>query len=417
MKIPEDATAVRVHCRAMHPLLVPTTLPPASRAPGLDLLRAAAIVVVMLYHLSSHGIDIAGPGRHGWMGVDLFFVLSGYLIGWQALREIAAGRTLDWMGFFLGRACRILPAYLAVLALYLVLPAWREADAMPPVWQFLTFTLNVLPDHLTRRAYSHAWSLCVEEHFYLFFPLAVWLLARRGRMPGTVATIAGASLLFDAGLLLRDWQWRHAIAPHLASGGDAARAITGYVGGIYSPTWTRLDGLLAGIVLAAVRAFRPVWWTRVLAHGWTLLGGGLVLLGAASQVDPIGHVGAVFLFPLVALGGACLLLGLLSPSTPFGHRALPGARMLAQLAFSLYLTHRQVYAWLDDVTGDLAADAPFAAFVLYNAAALAVAALLYVTVERPGLRLRTKLLTARRPAIPTAQPAPDVRVDGAPLVR
>jgi len=274
-----------------------------------------------------------------------------------------------------------------------------------------------LPDHLTRHAYSHAWSLCVEEHFYLLFPLAVWLLTRRGRRPGMVATIAGAGLLFGAGLVLRDWQWRHAIAPHLAPGGDAARAITGFVGTIYSPTWTRLDGLLAGMLLAAMRAFRPAWWTRVLAHGWMLIGIGLALLVAASQVDVTSHAGAVFLFPLVALGGACLLLGLLSPSTPFGHRALPGARMLAVLAFSLYLTNRQVYAWLDTVTGDLAADAPLVAFVLYNAAALLAAALLYVTVERPGLRLRTKLLSARMPAIARVRPASDVHVDDVPLVR
>ncbi|MBW8901638.1 MAG: acyltransferase [Massilia sp.] len=400
----------------MNPPAIPTSLP-ASRAPGLDLLRATAIVVVMLYHLSSHGFAIAGPGRHGWMGVDLFFVLSGYLIGWQVLREIAAGRVPDWAGFFLSRAWRILPAYLVVLALYFLLPAWREVDAMPPVWQFLTFTMNVLPDHLTQHAYSHAWSLCVEEHFYLLFPLAAWLLTRHGRRPATVATIAGASLLFGAGIWLRDWQWRHAIAPHLAPGGDPARAIAGYVGGIYSPTWTRLDGLLAGILLAALRAFRPAWWTRVLAHGWTLLGAGLALLGAASQVDPIGHGGAVFLFPLVALGGSCLLLGLLSPHTPLGRRALPGARTLALLAFSLYLTNRQVYAWLDGVTGNPAAHAPVAAFVLYNAAALAVAALLYAAVERPGLRLRTKLLTARAPALPAARPAPDARDDDVTLVR
>jgi peptidoglycan/LPS O-acetylase OafA/YrhL len=401
----------------MHSPPVPTSLPSATRAPGLDLLRAAAIVVVMLYHLSSHGIDIAGPGRHGWMGVDLFFVLSGYLIGWQVLRDLAGGRTPDWTGFFLSRAWRILPAYLAVLALYLALPDWREADAMPPVWQFLTFTMNVLPEHLTQRAYSHAWSLCVEEHFYLLFPLAVWLVTRRGRMPGTAATIVGAGLLFGAGILLRDWQWRHAIAPHLAPGGDATHAIAGYVGGIYSPTWTRLDGLLAGILLAAARAFRPAWWTRVLAHGWTLIGTGLALLGAASQVDVLGHAGAVFVYPLVALGGACLLLGLLSPHTPFGRRALPGARLLALLSFSLYLTNRQVYAWLDDVTGDLAAHAPFAGFVLYNAVALAVAALLYVAVERPGLRLRAKLLTARTPAPAATRAASDVRESDVPLVR
>jgi peptidoglycan/LPS O-acetylase OafA/YrhL len=142
----------------MNPLPVQNPPSPTARAPGLDLLRAVAIVVVMLYHLSSHGIHIAGAGRHGWMGVDLFFVLSGYLIGWQVLRDVAAGRMPDWTGFILGRAWRILPAYLAVLALYLALPAWREAEAIPPVWQFLTFTMNVLPDHLTQRAYSHAWS-------------------------------------------------------------------------------------------------------------------------------------------------------------------------------------------------------------------------------------------------------------------
>jgi peptidoglycan/LPS O-acetylase OafA/YrhL len=62
----------------------PTSNPPPSpRAPGPDLLRAIAIVAVMLYHLSSHGIDIPGPGQHGWMGVDLFFVLSGYLTNRQ----------------------------------------------------------------------------------------------------------------------------------------------------------------------------------------------------------------------------------------------------------------------------------------------------------------------------------------------
>lgn len=372
------------------PVLTPPS--PSSRAPGLDLLRALAIVVVMLYHLSSHGIDVTGPGRHGWMGVDLFFVLSGYLIGWPVLRDLAAGRTPDWTGFVVGRAWRILPAYLAVLALYfalpLALPAWREADAMPPVWQFLTFTMNVLPEHLTQRAYSHAWSLCVEEHFYLLFPLVAWLLARRGRMPGVLATSAGAALLFGAGMLLRDWEWRHAIAPHLAPGGDIARAIDGYVGSIYSPTWTRLDGLLAGVLLAALRAFRPAWWTHVLSHGWALLGVGLALLAAATQVDVLGHTGAVFLYPLVALGCACLLLGALSPRTPLGRRALPGARMIALLAFSLYLTHRQVYAWLDGVAGDLTANAPFSAFVLYNGASLAVAALLYAAVERPGLRMR-----------------------------
>jgi len=400
----------------MHPS--PTSTPPLPsqlssppRSPGLDLLRAVAIGVVMLYHLSSHGIDVPGPGQHGWMGVDLFFVLSGYVIAWPVWRDLAVGRTPDWVGFVVGRAWRILPAYLAVLALYVAVPAWREADAMPPLWQFVTFTMNVLPDHVAQRAYSHAWSLCVEQHFYLLFPLVAGLLARRGRMPGVVATAAGAALLFGTGMLLRDWQWRQAIGPHLAPGGDPARAVAGYVRTIYSPTWTRLDGLLAGILLAALRAFRPAWWTCVLSHGWLLLGAGLALLVAATRIDPISHGGALFLYPLVALGCACLVPAALSPRTPLGRQALPGARTLALLSFSLYLTHRQVYAWLGDVAADLASQAPAAAFVLLNGASLAVAALLYVAIERPGLRLRARLRSA------AAQPLPRAHEDEVPLAR
>ena len=96
---------------------------------------------------------------------------------------------------------------------------------------------------------------------------------------------------------------------------------------------------------------------------------------------------------------------------------MPGARALALLAFSLYHTNRQVYAWLDGIVGDLAADAPAAAFVLYNAAALGVAALLYVAVERPGLRLRARILAARQRALAAPRSAVAIRDDDVPLVR
>jgi peptidoglycan/LPS O-acetylase OafA/YrhL len=141
-----------------------------------------------------------------------------------------------------------------------------------------------------------------------------------------------------------------------------------------------------------------------LSHGSLLLGAGLALIVAAARVDPLGHGGAVFLYPLVAVGCTCLLLGTLSPRTPLGRRTLPGMRTLARLAFSLYLTNRQVYAWLDDVVGELATQAPLAAFVLYNGTALAAAALLYVAAERPGLRMRARMRPAAHDdEVPLAQ--------------
>jgi peptidoglycan/LPS O-acetylase OafA/YrhL len=382
-----------------------TNLPQTPRRePGLDLLRALAIMTVMLYHVASHGFPLPGIGHHGWVGVDLFFVLSGYLIGWQVFKVYGHGGAPDWGGFMIGRALRVLPAYLAVLALYVALPSWGEAEGMAPLWQFLSFTVNLFPGAADHRAYSHAWSLCVEEHFYLLFPLAAWGLARR---PCLVRAALAASMLVGAGMLLRSWLWQHEVAPWLGASGDAARAVQGYIDKLYRPTWARLDGLLAGVLLAAVRAFRPAWWTRLLGRGPWLLAAGALVLAAALHIDPLGAAGAVLLFPLVALGFACLLAAALSPRLPFGRIALPGAKPVALLAFSLYLTHRQVYAWLDDHCEGLVASTPLLAFCVYQAAALAAAALLWFGVERPALRLRDRLLAkraARRRAV-AAPPA------------
>jgi peptidoglycan/LPS O-acetylase OafA/YrhL len=370
------------------------------RDPGLDLLRALAILVVMLYHMSSHGFALPAIVERGWMGVDLFFVLSGYLIGWQLLRQTLHGSRPDWGAFMLGRALRVLPAYLAVLALYAWVPAFREAEHMQPLGYFLSFTVNLFPDYQHSRAYSHAWSLCVEEHFYLLLPLALWLLGRgggRGRGRGIVRVLLCAGVLAAGGMLLRGWLWMHEVAPHLLPGGDGRLGVIRYIEAIYNPTWTRLDGLLAGVLLAALRAFRPAWWARALAHGRVFLVLGAAGVAAAIHGEPFSLPGSIVQFPLIALSFACLLLAALSPATGLDRIAVPGSRQLAVLAFSLYLTHRQVYAWLDAGLPDFAETAPIGAFLVYNAAALLVATALYMAVERPGLLLRTWLLARRQP--------------------
>jgi peptidoglycan/LPS O-acetylase OafA/YrhL len=362
------------------------------REPGLDLLRALAILVVMLYHLSSHGFALPAIVERGWIGVDLFFVLSGYLIGWQLLRQIADGGRPDWGGFMLSRALRVLPAYLAVLALYAWVPPFREAGQMLPIGYFLSFSVNLFPDYQHSMAYSHAWSLCVEEHFYLLLPLALWLLGRRA---GIVKVAICAVLLVSGGMLLRAWLWQHELAPQLIPGGDARLALIRYIETIYNPTWVRLDGLLAGVLLAALRAFRPAWWTRALGHGraWLLLG----TAGVAVSVlgEPFSLTGAIVQFPLLALSFAFLLLAALSPATGLARITVPGSRQLATLAFSLYLTHKQVYHWLDTGVPDFAEHSPAPALVVYFLASLAVAAMLYGAVERPALMLRARLLARR----------------------
>jgi len=121
-----------------------------NRLPGLDLLRAVAVVWVMLFHsylVGGLGSDFAWLSRFGWAGVDVFFVLSGFLIGTQVLQPLAAGAPFSFGAFYGRRAYRILPAFVVVLALYAWFPALRESPGLAPWWQFATFTLNLLVDY------------------------------------------------------------------------------------------------------------------------------------------------------------------------------------------------------------------------------------------------------------------------------
>lgn len=352
----------------------------SGRLPGLDLLRAVAIVWVMLYHLESYGLTLPAFVHFGWMGVDLFFVLSGYLIGWQLLKPYTCGRQPLWGQFMFQRAMRVLPAYLTVLCVYHVVPGARESEGMAPAWQFLTFTTNLFPDYLHYRAFSHAWSLCVEEHFYLLLPAVVWLLARS---PSAKAVVLTALSVMVAGMLLRGWLWQHEVAPFLHVGSGERNFVVRYVEAIYNPTYTRLDGLLGGVMLATIKALRPAWWDKAQECGLAFLLAGVAGIVAVMWIEPVSQVGAVFGFPLLSASLACVMIAAVSP---LGRFAVPGARQIAVLSFSLYLTHKQVYHWLQgSVETDLLAT------VAYNGAALAVAALLHVAVERPGLWLRDRL--------------------------
>src|SRR5258707_5204763 len=160
------------------------------RQTGLDLLRALAIVVVVICHAAPFGFKLpCRADRFGWIGVDLFFVLSGYLIGGQLLAPLARDQRINLGRFFTRRALRIMPAYFAVLAVYFLLPSWREYSEMSqPFWKFLVVVPNIALHGGT--AFSHAWSLAVEDQFYLALPFILLFLFRSPRaaifIPGLI---------------------------------------------------------------------------------------------------------------------------------------------------------------------------------------------------------------------------------------
>lgn len=360
-----------------------------ARLPGLDLLRALAVVWIMLYHVTSYGIGLPALVEYGYMAVDLFFVLSGFLIGGQLLRPYAAGREPVWRDFFVRRALRILPAYLAVLALYFLVPAVRDSP-IQPLWQFLTFTQNLFADYHYMRAFSHAWSLCIEEHFYLLLPLAVYLLARR---PGAGRVMLLAAGVLTGGMLLRAWLWHSEVAPFLHVRNGEGSYFLRYIEEIYNPTYARLDGLLAGVILAAVHVFRPAWWDWALARrGWFLLAG-TAGWGAVMWMPSPGFLSAVVGYPMLSASIAAIVLAAAGPARWLEQVHGWGIGALAAMSFSLYLIHKPVYHVLRPWVAGSAWALP-----AYAGAALLAGGLLYLLVERPGVRLRAGSMTARLPA-------------------
>ena len=355
---------------------------------GLDLLRAIAIVWVMVFHSYLAGYKGGGVLRwSGWMGVDLFFALSGFLIGSQVFTPLAKGQRFDSVDFYLRRSFRTLPAYFVVLAVYLAWPSLREVPRMMPAWQFLTYTLNLLIDP-SRVAFSHAWSLCVEEHFYLLFPALAVLLAWRGSLRWSVMLIAALVL---GGMVLRAGLWLHFIEPVQQTGGNVNGS---YLRFLYYPTYARIDDLLAGVVLAAMRSYGTNVWAWIERHanvgaalGATLLV--LCMLGFNGHRE--GFAANVFGYPVLAVAMMALVAAAACEGGVLARLRVPGASWVATVSYSLYLSHVMVYGQLHGRFAPWVDGHGIWTALIYVAGVLGVGAALHYAVERPFLSLREQV--------------------------
>jgi peptidoglycan/LPS O-acetylase OafA/YrhL len=381
---------------------------PATRLPGLDLIRAVAIGWVMIYHGSLFGLTSQDHWlvRFGWMGVDLFFVLSGFLIAGQLFRPWSRGAAPSYSRFFGRRLLRTLPAYLAVVAAYFLIPGVRDRADIAPLWQFLTFSENWLVDMSTPKAFSHVWSLCVEEQFYLVFPVVVALIALRPTPAKVIGALISALVL---GMVLRGYLWLHSVA---ATPFDitAAPRSGAYMRLIYYPTGTRLDGLLMGIAAAAIRAFRPATWARITGRPNLLLAAGLLGVVASTFVFH-GQIArfwpTVLGFPLLSFSIVLIVMAGAEGRSLIGRYRVPGAGALAAGAYSLYLTHKAVFHVVQVAAPRLPTPLQGVAFPLALLGALGIGAALYWLVERPFLDLRDRLEGPSRSSLAVAAPLRD----------
>jgi peptidoglycan/LPS O-acetylase OafA/YrhL len=359
----------------------------SSRVHGLDTLRALAIMLVFANHYMSfvsHQPTFGWFSEIGWAGVDLFFALSGYLIGNQVFGALR-GPGLSLPNFYARRLLRTLPAYLAVLALYAFWPYWAGNGPHAPWWKYLTFTLNfnLKPGTL----FSHAWSLCVEEQFYLLLPpiaLAVGAIASAGRRAALALGWAALAASVVAGMWLRHSWWQ----PEMDLGEHGSRA---YYTLIYYSTLARFDELLAGVALAMLRNFHPAAWQRLTRHGNRMLAAGAALVALAFWLFLEHHFSwamSVFGYPLLGLAFAILLVAALSEGSLLHGTRIPGMGAIAVWSYSIYLTHKQLCILLADHWEPVDLET----IALMIGASIFAGWLLYFAVEAPFMHLRERFV-------------------------
>lgn len=370
---------------------------PAHRQPGLDTLRALAITLVFLYHYQvfvSHASTFGWLGNIGWTGVDLFFVLSGYLIGHQVFAGLAQGRTLSLPAFYARRLLRTLPAFWVVLALYFLFPTVMGGKTPPPLWRFLSFTQNWNLQPGT--AFSHAWSLCIEEQFYLVLPLLVWAGVRAATAWGLkVRTLWGLMV----GLTLAAMAWRASLwdqfGREVAGGGVGTE---GYYPAVYYGSLARIDEFLPGLAVALWRHAHPASWARFTAHGraWFFAALGAAALawyGVAHHyyIDDYGYGAFMTIagYSLIAWAYATLVVAALCEGSPLRRWRVPGAAALAAWSYSIYLTHKAVAVILAKALAPYGLPAPLL-IVLVIVACMLAGWVLYRLVEKPVMRWRDR---------------------------
>jgi len=364
--------------------------PPKRRLiPGLDLLRCVAILAVFIFHYGKTGVSWVNLfGKYGWAGVDLFFVLSGFLIGSQVFTQLSQER-FDVGRFYWRRATRILPNYWVVLALYFIFPILIERSYMPPVWRFLTFTVNFGSDLSNGAAFSHAWSLCVEEHFYLLFPGIAWLLTRSGSARRSILAVV---FFIGAGIASRAWAWDRFVRPWLE---PVAREqwIRAFMAHLYYPSYQRLDGLVVGAALAAISVYRHELWVRLQRHSGLFFALGMTSLAWIYWAEHSKQelLGTAISYPLIALSLGALLIASVGEETWVNRREIPIIHIGAVLSYSFYLVHKQtIHVTL--LLGERYGFDPKGVFLFAAsfAASLLFAGALYLVVERPIMKWRER---------------------------
>jgi peptidoglycan/LPS O-acetylase OafA/YrhL len=196
-----------------------------------------------------------------------------------------------------------------------------------------------------------------------------------------------------AGIALRSSIWLLDMAPVQGVEGAGRSFNQRFIEDMYYPTWNRLDGLLAGVMLATLKTYRRAAWDRLQANANIALIAGLVVVALGMWLfrDRTGLIGNSIGWPVLSAGLALLVFAGADTRSRIGVRRVPGAGWIALISYSLYLVHKPIYHMVNGAFGAQLEGRGFVAFAVYGSTALLAGALLHYAVERPFLQWRKRL--------------------------
>ncbi len=338
-----------------------------------DGLRAVAVISVMLYHANVPYL----PG--GFVGVDVFFVLSGFLITALLVQERDRFGRVDFMRFYARRSLRLFPALLAMMAVVTpILVLWPQGSLRSDSLATVPWTLGYLSNYLAMvvdrslGVFGHTWSLAIEEQFYLLWPpVLVAILHRRSARGAAIFAATGAVVVAVGRALVRFWFEN--------------------VEFTYFPLHARADALLIGCAGALLMTSAPAnTVARVTARLSKAAAGAAVVLALAAL---FGNIASGWMYvvglPIVSLASVLVIAQLAGHSSSLVGRCLclPPLMYLGTVSYGLYLWHFPIFELVKDAQPDLA----FRYLVVIQfAMSLAAASISYRFVERPFLSLKSR---------------------------
>lgn len=343
---------------------------------GLDILRSFAILMVLLLHARQavHGLPegLSYIFAYGWIGVDLFFVLSGFLIGQQALKVSGQAKSSQLHVFWAKRWFRTLPLYFTVLFAYMVLkPLFLGLPFQGEKWPFFIFAQN----YFLLTDYIQSWSICIEEQFYILLPLMTFV--------------------FIPKLSQKPQLWLFFVFSNVAIRFFVFTEMESFLAPDFDyhlrfPIYTHFDGLSAGVFLAATK---ERWQTVSGLVKTVCVAVGLILLliGAVYFGPQLNKSNAVFYFTLTSLCFSLMLIGF--------HKLRIDPKVhsffywVAMLSYGAYLWNnifiRVIYKYIPAIHW-------LAGILLFLLVTHGVAFITYYLIEKPALSLRSKYLARLR---------------------